>query len=304
MEKGRLKEENKYLSIMLVPHFAGKLKVLKFSTRYSRLVGMVIVTLISMLCMCFFVVFTVNQNMKLKSGVMKLTELNIEQKHLINEKSDEIEELKQKKADTDKSITEYVDKYKEMMDSYISPKISRSGDRSDRSFIDDVNELRELLNNMGQFSTTSTASLDGLSETESKLKQYIDAVPTLWPASGRISSRFGDREDPFLLNSKHHSGMDIAANYGEEIKASGSGKVVFAGSKGDYGNCVFIDHGYGLTTVYGHASALLVKEGQSVKKGDVIAKVGSTGRSTGPHLHFEVRLGDTVVDPMKYLDKK
>lgn len=302
MEKGKLREKNKYLSIMLVPHFAGKLKVLKFSTRYSRLVGMVVITLLSMLCMCFFVVHTANQNAKLRASVVKLSELNIEQKHLINEKSGQLNELKQKKNEADNSIKEYVDKYKSMLESYISPKTNRSGDRNDKSFIQDINELKELLENIGEFSNLGNISFDGLSEMEENLKNYIDSVPTLWPASGNISSKFGERQDPFILSSKFHSGIDIAANYGEDIKASGSGKVTFAGSKSDYGNCVFIEHGYGLTTVYGHASKVLVKEGQKVKKGDVIARVGSSGRSTGPHLHFEVRIDNNVVDPMKYLD--
>lgn len=304
MEKGKVKEEKKYLSIMLVPHFSGKMKVLKLSTPYSRLLGMVAVALISMLCMCFLSIYTVNQNQKLQKSVLKLSELNVEQKNLINEKSEEIEELKQKRVQADKSASEYVEKYKEILEKYISPRANRSGDRNESSFIQDVSELKELLNNIGQFTTDSNFSVDGLSETENKLKEYIAAIPTLWPATGRISSKFGDREDPFLINSKFHSGIDIAANYGEDIKASGNGTVTFAGTKGDYGKCVFIDHGHGLTTVYGHTSQYLVKEGQAVRKGDVIAKVGSTGRSTGPHLHFEVRLDGNVVDPLKYLDKK
>ncbi len=108
----------------------------------------------------------------------------------------------------------------------------------------------------------------------------------------------------FTRRKTFHDGLDIACPYGEDIKAAANGKVTFADRKSGYGRTVMIDHGHGLTTVYGHASKLLVKAGQTVKKGDVIAKVGSSGRSTGPHLHFEIRLYGSPVDPLKYLDEK
>ena len=103
--------------------------------------------------------------------------------------------------------------------------------------------------------------------------------------------------DPFTRRKTFHEGIDISADKGTSIKASASGKVILAKRYGGYGLAVIIDHGRGLSTLYGHSSKLLVKEGQTVKKGDIIAKVGSTGRSTGPHLHFEVLLYNTPVDP-------
>ncbi len=117
----------------------------------------------------------------------------------------------------------------------------------------------------------------------------------IWPARGRLSSGFGWRR------LRHHDGIDIAAPYGAPITAARDGTVVFAGWYYAYGKTVIVSHGNGLQTIYGHASRVLVQRGDQVKKGELIAHVGSTGRSTGPHLHFEVRINGRAVNPMKYL---
>ncbi|NEQ51558.1 MAG: peptidoglycan DD-metalloendopeptidase family protein [Leptolyngbya sp. SIO3F4] len=122
-----------------------------------------------------------------------------------------------------------------------------------------------------------------------------------FPTAGRITSRFGSRVHPVLGYRRFHAGVDFGAAYGTGIIAADSGKVIFAGWYGGYGNSVIIDHGGGLTTLYAHASRLNVREGQSVLKGQAIAAVGSTGLSTGPHLHFEVRRNGSPVDPMGFL---
>ena len=123
------------------------------------------------------------------------------------------------------------------------------------------------------------------------------------PASGRMSSRYGMRYHPVLRRRKLHTGDDIAARNGSTIKAAKGGRVLYSGWKKGYGNTVIIDHGDGVTTLYGHASKLDVKAGQPVKGGQDIAKVGSTGYSTGPHLHFEVRKNGKAVNPRPYLKK-
>jgi len=124
----------------------------------------------------------------------------------------------------------------------------------------------------------------------------------IWPVSGRISSYFGYRNISFA--SKYHSGLDIAASMGTSIKAADGGKVTFAGSKGTYGNLVIITHDNGTQTYYAHCSTLLVSVGQRVYQGQVIAKVGMTGRTSGPHVHFEVRINGTAVNPLNYLKKR
>jgi murein DD-endopeptidase MepM/ murein hydrolase activator NlpD len=123
----------------------------------------------------------------------------------------------------------------------------------------------------------------------------------IYPAGGGITSGFGTRVHPILGYRRFHSGIDFGASYGSTIRAADSGTVIFAGWYGGYGNAVIIDHGGGLTTLYAHASRLYVREGQSVQQGQSVAAVGSTGLSTGPHLHFEVRRNGNPVNPMGYL---
>lgn len=123
----------------------------------------------------------------------------------------------------------------------------------------------------------------------------------MWPCRGEITSYFGWRTHPIFGTTKYHSGMDIAVDYGTPIHAADSGTVVYSGWLGGYGYCVMIDHGGGLVSLYGHNQSLNVYEGQYVAKGTVIAAAGSTGYSTGPHCHFEVRLHGEVTEPLNYL---
>ncbi|HWV37328.1 MAG TPA: peptidoglycan DD-metalloendopeptidase family protein [Vulgatibacter sp.] len=120
--------------------------------------------------------------------------------------------------------------------------------------------------------------------------------------SGRVTSAFGRRPDPFDHQLRHHEGVDIAAPEGTGVRAIAGGVVRSAGERGAFGNAVEIDHGGGVTTLYAHASEVLVRPGEKVEKGQEIAKIGSTGRATGPHLHFEVRVGDRPTNPSRALN--
>lgn len=138
--------------------------------------------------------------------------------------------------------------------------------------------------------------------------RYQPASPALsgggalnWPLGGPITSPFGWRVHPITGASRFHSGIDIGGDYGDTIHAAGAGIVSYAGWISGYGYAVIIDHGGGISTLYGHNQALLVSEGQSVSQGQAIAECGSTGNSTGPHCHFEVRVDGEPVDPMGYL---
>lgn len=148
----------------------------------------------------------------------------------------------------------------------------------------------------------SLTSLDNALNRLDVVKESATALPFGNPAPGRtITSRFGNRMDPFLGRPALHTGIDFRAETGADVKSTGAGKVTVAENSGGYGNMVEIDHGQGVSTRFGHLSAILVRAGDRVEAGDVIGRAGSTGRSTGPHVHYEVRRNDTPVDPMRYL---
>ena len=139
-------------------------------------------------------------------------------------------------------------------------------------------------------------------QQETQNRPFVhDGRDLQWPVAGRgVNSGFGNRSDPFTGSTSFHSGVDIPAPLGTNIFAAEAGTVVFSGWMGGYGNTVMIDHGNGMQTLYGHASSLLVRNGDSVTRGQIIARVGSTGRSTGNHLHFEVRTNGNPVNPMNF----
>lgn len=126
-------------------------------------------------------------------------------------------------------------------------------------------------------------------------------APTLWPVVGRITSSFGERLDPFNGEGTFHSGIDIATSFGDAVRAPADGVVLKAALGNGYGREILIDHGNGIQTLYGHLSGFAVTPGERVRRGQVIGYVGSSGRSTGPHLHYEVRVRDTPVNPHRYL---
>jgi len=128
-----------------------------------------------------------------------------------------------------------------------------------------------------------------------------NSAPNLWPVEGQVTGSFGERIDPFNGEGAFHSGVDIGSSYGHPIVAPADGVVTFTDTMGGYGKTIMIDHGNGISTRYGHLSGFAVTSGQKVQRGDVIGYVGESGRSTGPHLHYEVRINDTPVNPYKYL---
>lgn len=136
-----------------------------------------------------------------------------------------------------------------------------------------------------------------------EVEKFLENTPLGKPYDGVQTSGFGHRENPFGDSSReNHKGIDFRGEMGAPVKSAASGKVIFAGRKGGYGNCVIIQHIKGFETLYGHLSKINVKDGQIVKVGTIIGELGSTGRSTGPHLHYEIILNGEKIDPQNYLN--
>lgn len=143
--------------------------------------------------------------------------------------------------------------------------------------------------------------LETLRESVLARNHRLAHTPSVWPASGRVSSEYGSRRHPITGNVQLHAGIDIAAPTGTPVHATAAGTVAFAGERGGYGLTVVIDHGYGVQTLYAHNSRLYVSSGDVVERGQHIAAVGSTGLSTGPHVHYEVHVNGQAINPRSYL---
>jgi murein DD-endopeptidase MepM/ murein hydrolase activator NlpD len=166
--------------------------------------------------------------------------------------------------------------------------------------------IRQVIPNIGGEQSSdvlSTAETGEFYDTHlDKMIDYVAFTPMGYPHLGVITSGYGHRENPFTgENVERHKGLDIRGRFGELVKTTASGRVVMAGRHGGYGNCVVINHGNGFETYYGHLSKILIKAGQQVKAGDKIGRIGSTGRSTGPHLHYEVHRYGKIINPRSFL---
>jgi murein DD-endopeptidase MepM/ murein hydrolase activator NlpD len=226
------------------------------------------------------------------------------------ERAQQLEEEARKVQELDASVRQLLK---------MAPRASVVGDEEQLLSATANGEPAELLSSRGGLAATilrASVSLDALAgefqdskASLSTLEQAIitkqarqAATPAIWPVGYRtISSGYGSRPSPFGRGREYHSGLDIGAPYGTPIYATADGVVQTASYSGGYGNMVLIYHGYGFTTLYGHMSRMAVKRGQSVKCGQIIGYVGSTGRSTGPHVHYEVRVYGNPVSPFRYL---
>jgi murein DD-endopeptidase MepM/ murein hydrolase activator NlpD len=187
------------------------------------------------------------------------------------------------------------------------------GLKSDPVLVDESADERnaQVTNSLSQLYALKTTALSGAATTGISLglvrnvttADWIraNATPNLWPVEGQITGSFGERIDPFNGEGAFHSGIDIGSTYGQAVVAPADGIVVFADFMGGYGRAIVLDHGHSTSTRYGHLSNFAVAVGQQVHRGDTIGYVGLSGRSTGPHLHYEVRINDTPVNPHKYL---
>lgn len=160
-----------------------------------------------------------------------------------------------------------------------------------------VASLEEMSSRLSQL-TEKSRQLTGIFE---KQRSLLATTPSVWPVRGYLSAGFGNRKDPFTGLPDFHPGLDISAPLGTKILAPADGTVIFVGVKGGYGNAVTVDHGRGIVTHYGHMDAFNVRVGQAVRRGSVLGFVGSTGRSTAPHLHYEVWLNGSNQNPLTYI---
>jgi murein DD-endopeptidase MepM/ murein hydrolase activator NlpD len=174
--------------------------------------------------------------------------------------------------------------------------LTDSSPEPDADFQNSVDEFSFLQKN-----ATAVAMSGGMRLLPAPQLSTLGIIPSLWPVVGQITGHFGERLDPFSGEGAFHAGLDIASHYGDEVRATADGVIQEVDQRAGYGRLVVIDHGFGVTTWYGHLSGFNVQAGMHVKAGDVIGYEGNSGRSTGPHVHYEVRIYNTPVNPWRYL---
>lgn len=204
------------------------------------------------------------------------------------------------KAALDPSLQSAMDKLPAVVKSRAMGGASGAGDTVGlvtpglRSPDDTFGLLRELLESI-------ESRLRNVQSDVDKRNALAAATPSIWPAHGWLSSTVGNRRDPITGERDFHAGLDISADRGSAVYATADGRVIQASYEGAYGNLIVLDHGYGLETRYGHLSGYRVRVGAQVKRGDIVGIVGSTGRSTGSHLHYEVRVNGRLLNPLQLL---
>lgn len=173
--------------------------------------------------------------------------------------------------------------------------------KEDLSQMDLLTLLDKDLARLKEMASYQEESFNNLKTFLVDQKDILQRSPYRWPVRGFVSSNYGGRVDPFTGLQKYHEGLDIVAPKGTIVKAPADGIVTYNALDPTLGNMLVIDHGYGVITRYGHSKRNLVREGQRVSRGDPIATVGSTGKSTGPHLHYEIRINDLAINPLNYI---
>lgn len=179
-----------------------------------------------------------------------------------------------------------------------SPLSESDTESATASFFDRLDEKAIVLADGAE---TRAESLEFLLGQLDDKRERLVSMPSIWPSKGWLTSRFGARVSPFTGRRQKHNGIDIAAADGTPIYAPARGRVIFAGRKGPLGNALVLDHGFGVKTVYGHTKEILVGTGDTVERGDKVAAIGSTGRSTGPHLHYVVEVKGKPRNPLDYI---
>lgn len=164
-----------------------------------------------------------------------------------------------------------------------------------------LREMHQQVNELEEISVNQHESFESLLKGLDEKRNLLASTPAISPTKGWITSRFGYRKSPFTGLREFHKGLDIAARKGTPVIATADGIITYHGKKGLLGNTLIVNHGHGMVTRYAHLNKILKKRGDAIKRGDHIGEVGNTGRSTGPHLHYDVRLNGISVNPEKYI---
>lgn len=301
MSSGRKKRKNGKVTILLIPNSGDRAK--RFSLSYRQIKGafMAIAFMSFLLILAGVHIFQGRQAISEAERIKSQHEQQQQQVTELNNKLLEMEKQRERIEQRQEQIRKLVGTSSSSTTA-ASPSRSSMGGVSRTGRARDLSEISAQVSNLQLHMDEQEMEILELLNLAQNKSEELKAIPNYWPVVGRITSTFGWRKSPFRSSkSEYHDGLDIAAPYGTAIRAAADGVVIQSNRVAGWGRIIKIRHGNGLVTIYAHNSSNLVKTGDRVTKGSVIAKVGSSGRSTGPHVHFTIEKNGKPVDPLLYL---
>ena len=318
MRKALVRNKKKHITFLYIPENESSVKTLRITTLIPRIAIGVFASII-----IYAVSYTIAyNNLKMEyeaslSNINNLTAINHSQKFEIEQLEENAHKIQEQLYENINTLEEVKAaegiKEKKPSNTNTTEKVTNSSSLSmvepypshvDSGNIDYSSHLKLLQTSFISLSKETMSQKSEIDESIVSIKNKISllrATPKGLPVSGRVGPGYGYRKNPFTgRGSEFHKGVDIGAKTGTSVVATADGIVTFTGWNGGYGNMVIISHGYGFVTSYSHNSKIVVKIGDKVKRGQVISKVGSTGRSTGPHVHYEIKVNGKNVDPSRY----
>ncbi len=301
------KEIKKKLTVMLVPHHTNR--TLKMSVPFIFIYS-IIACWAGLTAYSFFIttrhidyLATKQKNKALQEKIAFFIQETVKSNELVSQVEKIDHRLRNMVASNSKKIINRYPFYASYLRTYLN--LGKGGpSKNEQQVVDNLlqkNQFRKINKNLQINSNKQIKSFLEISKCIFLQKSILEATPCIWPTYGYISSRFGYRISPFTNKSEFHTGLDIANRKGSPVWATADGIVTVANRAKGYGYVIAIKHGYGLSTYYAHNSKLLVKIGDYVTRGQIISYTGNTGRSTGNHLHYEVRVRGKAVNPIYYL---
>ena len=286
--------DKRYSTIIFVPHARAKFRKLKVS---HRLLFSIISVITSSLCLSTFFSFQYFTSLSQTHELSRLRRENKELQTANEQFSKSVESLRNQLT----TVEDRTRKLAIIAGITTLDEASQGGSGGVRNDELSTNPYRDDVDKMSFRSHRLSKDLGVLEQKFTAQFRLLSSTPSIAPVRGILTDGFGGRSDPFTGERGQHSAIDISSAIGAPIRSPADGIVVKAEWANGYGNVIYISHGYGYSTRYGHLSNFAVHPGQRIKRGDVIGHVGSTGRSTGPHLHYEVRVNNNPVNPLEYI---
>jgi murein DD-endopeptidase MepM/ murein hydrolase activator NlpD len=303
----------KYFTLIVVPEATSQFRQMRVpQALVYALIGLLVVSLFGIPTSAYFLVKRYQHLKQVATSLPALRKETSDQKVLLDQYERDVSELEQVvsrlKRDNAKLMNmagiEHIPEAPILFTGIGGGEEHELGSILEKFRLESEEAMQEKIESLSELKTYASNQEEvahRLMEFFEDQKTLLAATPSIWPAKGWVTSNFGYRKSPFTGKKTMHSGIDVANKTGTPIIAPAEGIVSYSDTKSGYGKVLVIDHGYGFSTFYGHCSELKKKVGENVKRGDLIALIGNSGNSTGPHLHYEVRVNGVATNPMKYI---